>query len=126
MRWDDWYTDLMDVRRTENVSYGKLTRKELNLVEVNIKCRVYQDSGGSPQMRQTAADITQNLKLACANSVDIEKGDVLTITIGGRLGQSAEVLRCHAGHPHHYYEPFGSVAVGLAHQEIDLLEVERI
>lgn len=126
MRWDDWYTDLMDVRRTENVSYGKLTRKELNLVEIKIPCRIYQDGGNTPNMKQTAADLTATYKVACRNSVDIKPGDELTIVIGGRLGHNDETIRAHAGSPHHYYEPFGAIAPGLAHQEISLLEMERI
>lgn len=126
MRWDDWYTDLMDVRRTETVKYGNLTRKERTLIEAGVKCRVYQDGGGDPLMRQTAADIDQGYKLACENSVDIKPGDELTVTIGGRLGKSDEVIRAFAGSPHHYYEPFGAIAPGLSHQQISLKETERI
>lgn len=126
MNFRDWYTDIMDVRRNEQVTYGNLKRKELQLIEAKIPCRVYSDAGSTPNAKQTAADLTQSMKLACDNSVEIAAGDELTITIGGGLGKSAEVIRARAGSPHHYYEPFGAIAPQLAHQEVNLLEVERL
>ena len=77
-------------------------------------------------MSQTAASVTGESKLACANSVDIRAGDEVHITRGGRLGQNSGELRFFAGRPEKYYEPFGAVMPGLAHQEVALLEEERI
>ena len=64
--------------------------------------------------------------LACDNSVDIHAGDELIIHRGGRLGKSLFDTRAFAGDPHYYFEPFGAVIPGLAHQEIIILQEERV
>lgn len=126
MNFNDWYTDRMDVYRTMQVKEDALTRKERSLVLSGINCRIYRDGGGTPAMKQTAADMKEHYKLACDNSVKIASGDELIITIGGRLGHADEIIRAFAGSCHHYYEPYGAIAPQLAHQEIDLMSVERI
>lgn len=135
MNFADWYTDTFDIKRnsvvvpqtpTRAATVTTVTRMELTTVAQGVYGRVYNDSKANPAMQQTAADIMQSMALACDNSVDIHPGDELTITIGGRLGQSSEVYKARAGSPHHYYEPFGAVIPGLAHQEISLQNVERL
>ena len=42
MNWNDWYTDLMEIRRTETVKDGQLSRKERKVVRSGVPCRVYR------------------------------------------------------------------------------------
>ena len=100
-----WYTDTVDVYRVVDVKDGNLTRHERRQVLTGVPCRVYEDHDRAVQMSQTAASIRQESMLACENGADI---------------------RAFAGDPHYYFEPFGAVIPGLAHQEIRLLEEERV
>ena len=111
MDWTDWYTDTADVFRNEKVTENSL---------------VYQTKPSGLQMNQTAASITQTDKLACGIEVDIKPGDELVIHRGAKLGYTAPDERYFADTPERYYEPFGAVMPGLAHQEITLLKQERV
>ena len=126
MNFADWYTDLMDIYRVVPVKEGNLVHNERQLVSEHIACRIYQDSGGGPGFKRQAADVTQSFKLACHNHVDLRAGDELIITVGGKLGHFDEINRAFAGDPHHYYEPYGAVVPQLAHQQVDLQQMERI
>lgn len=126
MNWTDWYTDLMDVWRVQTVMDGKLTRHERTQVYTGIPCRIYQSDSKAINMQQTAADIHQEDKLACDLSADIQAGDELIITRGARLGRAGPVIRAFAADPNLFYEPFGAVMPGIAHQEIRLLQQERV
>ena len=77
-------------------------------------------------MTATAADVQQNDHLACDISIDVRAGDELMITRGGRLDRTGPVIRAFAADPNLYYEPFGAIMPGLAHQEIRLLQQERV
>lgn len=122
----DWYTDLADVFRDTKVMKGSLTTHQRELVLSAVPCRIYRSSDSAPAMKPTAAEIRQTSKIAVDNAVDIRAGDEFIITRGGALGKSDEVIRGFAGSPNRYYEPFGAVIPGLAHQEIVLLEAERV
>lgn len=126
MNYADWYTDTVDVFRVVDILDGSLTRHERQQVLAAVPCRVYTSNDRPINMRDTAADIKQTAKLACDNSVDIRAGDELIIARGGLLGRSNGVTRAFAGTPNYYYEPFGAVIPGLAHQEIVLMEEERV
>ena len=126
MNWTDWYTDTMDVWRNVSVKDGNLTRQERQQVLTGIPCRVYQRDNKPINMSQTAASVGQNDHLACDVSVDIHVGDELIITRGGKLGRSGPTIRAFASDPNLYYEPFGAIMPGLAHQEIRLMEQERV
>ena len=126
MNWTDWYTDTMDVWRNVDVLDGNLTRQERRQVLTGVPCRIYQSDNKPINMTQTASDIEQNDHLACDVSVDIRAGDELLITRGGKLGKPGPIVRAFAGDPNPYYEPFGAIIPGLAHQEIRLLEQERV
>lgn len=126
MNFEDWYTDRMDVYRAVDVKEGALTRKERRRVLGGVPCRVYRPGAPAPGMSQTAASLVGESKLACAVEVDLRAGDELLITRGGGLGQQGPALRFFAGRPEKYYEPFGAVMPGLAHQEVALREEERI
>lgn len=126
MNWTDWYTDTVDVFRNEKVTENGLTRMERRSALSGVACRVYQTKPSGPQMNQTAASITQTDKLACGIGVDIKPGDELVIHRGAKLGYAAPDERYFAGMPERYYEPFGAVMPGLAHQEITLLKQERV
>lgn len=126
MNWNDWYTDTVDVYRTEAVKEGALTVNSRTLVMEAVPCRIYQEGKKAPTMTQQAAYVQNQTQLACANDVNICPGDELIIHRGARLGNTAPDIRAFAGDPNHYYEPFGAVIPGLAHQEITLLNMERI
>lgn len=126
MNFQDWYTDTVDVYRVQDVSDGALTRKKRVQVLSGIPCRVYEDNERAVRMAQTAAGIEQESKLACGNDADIRAGDELIVHRGGGLKKAAFDTRAFAGDPHYYFEPFGAVLPGLAHQEIRLLQQERV
>lgn len=126
MNWSDWYTDTMSIYRVQETLDGNLTRHERAQVSENIPCRVYQSDNRAINMEQTAANLKESDRLACDVSVDVRAGDELVITRGGRLGKSGPTIRAFAGEPNLYYEPFGSIIPGLAHQEIRLLQQERV
>lgn len=91
-----------------------------------IPCRIYQSDNKPINMSQTASSVSQNDHLACDVSVDIHAGDELIITRGGKLGRKGPTIRAFASDPNLYYEPFGAIMPGLAHQEIRLMEQERV
>lgn len=126
MNWTDWYTDTMDIYRVQDMQDGALTRHERQQVRTGIPCRVYQSDNKPINMTTTAADVQQNDHLACDISIDVRAGDELIITRGGRLGRTGPVIRAFAADPNLYYEPFGAIMPGLAHQEIRLLQQERV
>lgn len=126
MQWKDWYTDLMDIYRVTEVQDGALTRHERQQVAADIPCRIYQSDSKALNVAQTAASIQQQDKLACDVSVDVRAGDELMIHRGKRIGKPGPTIRAFAGDPTLYYEPFGAIIPGLAHQEIRLLQEERV
>lgn len=126
MNWQDWYTDLMDIYRVQATQDGTLTRHERVQVSAGVPCRIYQSDNKPIRMSQTASSVSQNDHLACGISVDIRAGDELIITRGGRLGRPGPTIRAFASDPNLYYEPFGAILPGLAHQEIRLMEQERV
>lgn len=126
MNFANWYTDTFDVYRETSTTVNNLASNSRNLLYTGVYGRIFNTSSKSPSMKQTAADVTRDLKLACDNSVDIRAGDELIITRGGKLGQNTQKMRAFAGEPNQYYEPFGGVVPRLDHQEIPLLNQERI
>ena len=58
--------------------------------------------------------------------MDIRAGDELLIHRGAVLGKSRQTMRAFAGDPVYFYEPFGAVLPGLAHQEVGLLQKEYL
>ena len=126
MNWSDWYTDTLDVYRNVPVKDGNITRQERQQVLTAIPCRIYQSDNKPINMTQTAANVQQNDHLACDISVDIHAVDELIITRGGKLGRQGPTIRAFASDPNLYYEPFGAIMPGLSHQEIRLMEQERV
>lgn len=126
MNWADWYTDTVDVYRDVAYLDGNLTRHRREQVLEAVPCRVYRDNDKTINMTQQAANINQDSKLACDTSVDIRAGDELIVHRGAKLGKTVPATRAFAGEPHYQLEPFGAVIPGLAHQEIRLLEEERV
>jgi hypothetical protein len=122
MNWTDWYTDTVDIYRVTAATQNNLTTHTRGLVRQGVACRVYQNSPKVINMTQTAANTNDDSMLACDNSVDIRAGDELIIHRGGL----PHAIRAFAGEPHYYTEPFGAVMPGLAHQQIKLLNQERV
>ena len=125
MNWADWYTDTVDIYRVTDVADGALTRHERQLVAEGVPCRIYRSGDNPIRMSRQAASIQQTDKLACGLDADIRDGDELIITRGAKLGKPGPVTRAFAADPVHYYEPFGAIIPGLAHQEITLRQEER-
>lgn len=126
MNYADWYTDRLTVRRVIPAKSGALTVQRRETVAENIPCRIYRSSPNPPRTGLAAASMESVEKLACANEADIRAGDELLIRRGGALGRTGPEMRALAGEPVRFYEPFGAVIPGLAHQEIALLEKEYI
>ena len=126
MSFTDWYTDTVDVYRVENQTTNSLTTQQRVPISTGTPCRVYQSDNQPINMQQDAAHIKQADRLMCDVSVDIQPGDQLIIHRGALLGRDAPPIRAFAADPNLYFEPFGAVIPGLAHQEIRLLQQEIV
>lgn len=126
MNFREWYTDTMDIYRVSRVRDGSLTRHERVQVAAGVPCRMYQTDAARLSMAQTAASSQQKDWVQCGNEVDVQAGDELHIHRGAGLGHSLPAARAFAADPNHFFEPFGAVLPGLAHQEIPLVQEERV
>lgn len=126
MIFADWYTDTVDVYRIQNQTTNNLTTQQRVPVSTGTPCRIYQSDNQPINMQQDAAYIKQADRLMCDPSVDIQPGDQLIIHRGAVLGQTTPDIRAFAADPNYYFEPFGAVIPGLAHQEIRLLQQEIV
>lgn len=126
MNFQDWYTDTVDIWRVVPTTTNNLTTNERQELYTGIPCRIYESDSKPIDMSQQGASINQNDRLMCGNSVDIRAGDQLIIHKGGGLGETVANIRAFAADPNYYFEPFGAVIPGLAHQEIRLLQQERV
>lgn len=126
MNFSDWYTDTVDVWRVTPTTTNGLTTNTREQIYTGIPCRIYQSDNQPINMDQSAAHVKQADRLMCDTSVDIRAGDQLIIHRGAGLGKTAPDIRAFAADPNLYFEPFGAVLPGLAHQEIRLLQQERV
>lgn len=126
MNFQDWYTDTVDIWRVVPTTTNNLTTNERQELYTGIPCRIYESDSKPIDMSQQGASINQNDRLMCDNSVDIRAGDQLIIHKGSGLGKTVANIRAFAADPNYYFEPFGAVIPGLAHQEIRLLQQERV
>ncbi len=118
-----WYTDAMDIYRTESVKKGNVTaqgRKKIN--SIPIPCRIYSPKKDGPVMTGNASKERASEKLSCDLNVDIRAGDELLIIRGGMLGYGNQPERYFAGNPVNYYDPVGGALTGLQHKEVGLLK----
>ena len=126
MNFSDWYTDTVDIWRVTPTTTNGLTTNTRERICTGIPCRIYQSDNQPINMDQAAAHVKQADRLMCDTSVDIRAGDQLIIHRGAGLGKTAQDIRAFAADPNLYFEPFGAVLPGLAHQEIRLLQQERV
>lgn len=126
MNFSDWYTDTVDIWRVTPTTTNGLTTNTREQIYTGIPCRIYQSDNQPINMDQAAAHVKQADRLMCGTSVDIRAGDQLIIHRGAGLGKTAPDIRAFAADPNLYFEPFGAVLPGLAHQEIRLLQQERV
>lgn len=126
MNFSDWYTDTVDIWRVTPTTTNGLTTNTREQIYTGIPCRIYQSDNQPVNMDQSAAHVKQADRLMCDTSVDIRAGDQLIIHRGAGLGKTAPDIRAFAADPNLYFEPFGAVLPGLAHQEIRLLQQERV
>lgn len=119
----NWYTDTVDIYRTDTVTENNVSRQERQRVnEAPVPCRVYRPENGGPLMTGTAAREQSAEELACDLSVDIRAGDELMVVRGGSLGHGDKPERYFAGEPVAYYDPVGGALTGLQHKEVGLLK----
>lgn len=126
MNFQDWYTDTVDIWRVTPTTTNGLTTNTREQIYTGIPCRIYQSDNQPINMDQAAAHVKQADRLMCDTSVDIRAGDQLIIHRGAGLGKTAPDIRAFAADPNLYFEPFGAILPGLAHQEIRLLQQERV
>ena len=126
MNFQDWYTDTVDIWRVTPTTTNGLTTNTLTELYTAVPCRIYQSDNQPINMDQSAAYVKQDDRLMCDTSVDIRAGDQLIIHRGAVLGKTAPNIRAFAADPNLYFEPFGAILPGLAHQEIRLLQQERV
>lgn len=126
MNFSDWYTDTVDIWRVTPTTTNGLTTNTREQIYTGIPCRIYQSDNQPINMDQSAAHVKQADRLMCDTSVDIRAGDQLIIHRGAGLGKTAPDIRAFAADPNLYFEPFGAILPGLAHQEIRLLQQERV
>lgn len=126
MNFQDWYTDTVDIWRVTPTTTNGLTTNALQQLYTGIPCRIYQSDNQPINMDQSAAYVKQADRLMCDTSVDIRAGDQLIIHRGAGMGKTAPDIRAFAADPNLYFEPFGAVIPGLAHQEVRLLQQERV
>lgn len=126
MNFSDWYTDTVDIWRVTPTTTNGLTTNTREQIYTGIPCRIYQSDNQPINMDQAAAHVKQADRLMCDTSVDIRAGDQLIIHRGAGLGKTSPDIRAFAADPNLYFEPFGAVLPGLAHQEIRLLQQERV
>ena len=126
MNFDAWYTDTVDVWRVVPDESKALISNSREQVLTAVPCRVYRSGKKAIQMQQTAANINQEDSLACGLDVDIRSGVELIIHRGARIGRNFANIRAFASDPNYYPEPVGNIMGGLAHQEIHLLQQERV
>lgn len=126
MNFADWYTDTVDIWRVVPTTTNNLTTNALTELYSGVPCRIYQSDNQPVNMEQSASHIKQADRLMCGPSVDIQAGDQLIIHRGAGVGKSVSDIRAFAADPNYYFEPFGAVIPGLAHQEVRLLQQERV
>lgn len=126
MNFQDWYTDTVDIWRVVSQTNNNLTTQTREQLFTAIPCRIYQSDSQPINLDQAAAHVKQADRLMCDTSVDIQAGDQLIIHRGALLGKITPDIRAFAADPNLYFEPFGAVIPGLAHQEVRLLQQERV
>ncbi len=126
MDFSNWYTDTVDILRTDPVQSGNLTKQERKAIAEKVPCRVYSTQIAGPSMGANAARMRSTEKLACAVSVDIKAGDELHVVRGGNLGKTGLHERYFAGNPQDFYDPVGGALTGLEHKEVGLLMDEIV
>lgn len=119
--FNNWYTDSVDVYRSEQQIRNNVTESVRVLKSSGNKCRVHRSKITALNMRQGVARDMGTDKLSCPLSVDIQKGDELLVIRGKFVGSNNAPERYFAGNPQSFYDPIGGVLTGLEHKEIALL-----
>lgn len=124
-----WYTDLMTIERLvkdpAKTGIGEAFEEhDYTTIAENVPCRVYRNSNPYLKNTDTASEKLPKDLVACSNSVDVQTGDRLTITRGGRKvnnnAPDAAIQIYYAGDPSLYFEQFGGVSPKLDHQQIPI------
>lgn len=116
----------MDIWRVVPEKSKGLTTQRRETIKEGVPCRIYTTNDAAIRPKRQAADIEEEMKIACDNAVDIKTGDELFIHRGAVLNKTVDNIRAFAGSIDYYFEPFGAVIPGLAHKEVRLLSLERV
>ena len=121
-----WYTDLFNVYRVQQITNLGITTDKRILVTENQRGRIYRKSGSQLNNQLQAAELTINDNLMCNIDVDIKAGDLIEVSRGYFIGKfNGNKEQYIAGEPVDYYVPFGGISPDLEHKQVQLQNIKR-
>lgn len=121
-----WYTDLFNVYRVQQVTNLGITTDKRILVTENQRGRIYRKSGSQLNNQLQAAELNINDNLVCDINVDIKAGDLIEVSRGYFIGKfNGNKEQYIAGEPVDYYIPFGGISPDLEHKQVQLQNIKR-
>lgn len=121
-----WYTDLFNVYRVQQVTNLGITTDKRILVTENQRGRIYRKSGSQLNNQLQAAELNINDNLMCDINVDIKAGDLIEVSRGYFIGKfNGNKEQYIAGEPVDYYIPFGGISPDLEHKQVQLQNIKR-
>lgn len=121
-----WYTDLFNVYRVQQVTNLGVTTDKRILVTENQRGRIYRKSGSQLNNQLQAAELNINDNLMCDINVDIKAGDLIEVSRGYFIGKfNGNKEQYIAGEPVDYYIPFGGISPDLEHKQVQLQNIKR-
>lgn len=121
-----WYTDLFNVYRVQQVTNLGITTDKRILVTENQRGRIYRKSGSQLNNQLQAAELNINDNLVCDINIDIKAGDLIEVSRGYFIGKfNGNKEQYIAGEPVDYYIPFGGISPDLEHKQVQLQNIKR-
>lgn len=121
-----WYTDLFNVYRVQQVTNLGITTDKRILVTENQRGRIYRKSGSQLNNQLQAAELNINDNLVCDINIDIKAGDLIEVSRGYFIGKfNGNKEQYIAGEPVDYYVPFGGISPDLEHKQVQLQNIKR-
>lgn len=121
-----WYTDLFNVYRVQQITNLGITTDKRILVTENQRGRIYRKSGSQLNNQLQAAELNINDNLMCDINVDIKAGDLIEVSRGYFIGKfNGNKEQYIAGEPVDYYIPFGGISPDLEHKQVQLQNIKR-
>lgn len=121
------YTDTFDSYRVVKTTVNGIIKQSREKVLEAIPCRVYQNQTMTPNLNETAADVSMSNTLCCELGYDIRGGDEIIVHRGANVGRHVNPdERYIAGPPNIYVEPYAGVCPDLEHMQVALTNAEVI